>query len=845
MIGQRIGRFKLLRQLGRGSQATVWLAFDPRLEREVALKLMHSAGTSPATAASSAATASAPGALPQRRSWLAEARAHSRLRHPHVVAVIEADEFNGQPFLVMDPMPGTSLARRGRGAMAARDAVALMLGVLDALDAAHDLGIVHRDLKPSNILLASDGRACAADFGIAAQVSNDLLASAGVAGATGDWRVLGTPGYLSPEAARGAAPAPSMDIYAAGLVLAELLSGQPLLPDAQPLLALQKAQAEDLRLPPTADVDNALRAIVQRALLRDPRLRWPSAGALRTALSVWLDPLQERAARSPQPAETGQSTLDFLLRRMRNKGDFPALSASVSRIQRVATSDSESQTSLTAEIMKDVALTQKLLRLVNTVHYRVAGEGVTTVSRAVALVGFSTIRDMALSVVLLEHMSDQLHAQQLTEQFLRALMAGTLAAELAPKSKIGEDAFLGSMFQNLGRLLTEYYFGEEAQNIRFRLPSAQATYAQREAAAVQVLGIGFEALGQGIAKAWGLPASLQDSMLPPTGEPPTRALAAGPEYMRWLGRSSNALVDAVWAEGHGDEAQSQTQHLQTVADVHATALGLSGKELVDATEDVRQRMGQAARAMGLSWGRKPGAPSAPPATEAGLDPPRPLVATTPTLPGPAWAAPGAAQPQGPALSPAQTTALTTAQTLAKAHAQANTAQLLGEGLARAQGLASAQPPRWNDMVQAVLHTLLLGLQCRCVVLCLRDAQSGDLTGRFSAGEAAQQVAALFRLHSQTGPHADLFSALCALGADTLIADAQAANVAKRLPDWYLPKVKAGTFLLLPLMHKGKPFAALYADKLQAGSIELNEANLLLVKSLRDVLVAPFAQSLPR
>ncbi len=149
------------------------------------------------------------------------------------------------------------------------------------------------------------------------------------------------------------------------------------------------------------------------------------------------------------------------------------------------------------------------------------------------------------------------------------------------------------------------------------------------------------------------------------------------------------------------------------------------------------------------------------------------------------------------------------------------------------------------MVQAVLHSLLLGLQWRCVVLCLRDAQSGDLTGGFSAGEAAQQVAALFRIHTQTRPHADLFSALCALGADTLIADAQAANVAKRLPDWYLPKVKAGTFLRLPLMHKGKPFAALYADKLQAGSIELDEANLLLVKSLRDVLVAPFAQNLPR
>ena len=121
-----------------------------------------------------------------------------------------------------------------------------------------------------------------------------------------------------------------------------------------------------------------------------------------------------RAGRRRADAGAGAAsgTLEFLLRRMRHKSDFPALSDSVLRIQRVATSENESLGSLSDEILKDVALTNKLLRLVNTAHYAQAGGGsVSTVSRAVALVGFAGIRNMALRLVLLEHMQDKAHAQ--------------------------------------------------------------------------------------------------------------------------------------------------------------------------------------------------------------------------------------------------------------------------------------------------------------------------------------------------------------------------------------------------------------------------------------------------
>ena len=177
--------------------------------------------------------------------------------------------------------------------------------------------------------------------------------------------------------------------------------------------------------------------------------------------------------------QAGNATLDFLLRRMRHKSDFPALSDSVARIQRVANSEDDSISDLTHEILKDVALTNKLLRLVNSVHYAHASRGsISTVSRAVSLVGFNAVRNMALSLVLLDHMQDKQHASQMREEFLRAMMAGSVAAELCSTTQAAEEAFIGAMFQNLGRMLCEFYFPEEARQVRSLVASGQVEGAK-------------------------------------------------------------------------------------------------------------------------------------------------------------------------------------------------------------------------------------------------------------------------------------------------------------------------------------------------------------------------------
>jgi serine/threonine protein kinase len=827
---RRIGRFELQRVLGRGAQATVWLAHDPRLDRDVALKLLD------------------PTADAQSLSeWLNEARAVSRLAHPNVVPVFEADEYEQpggapQPYLVFEFVEGPTLqqARRQRPAWPAKEAAELMLGVLDALAAAHAQGIVHRDLKPSNVLLGSDGRPRVMDFGIAARISDKTLTGGGAAPGAGLGSslgaIVGTPGYMSPEAARGDAPVPAMDVFSAGVMLAELLSGVPLLRETDPMRAVQRVQEEDLKLPDSVRVDDVLRGIVQRALARDVRARYDGARSMHAALSAWLHPNAE----TPPETALAHGTLEFLLRRMRHKTDFPAMSDSVVRIQRVATSDTESLASLSSEILKDVALTKKLLRMVNTVHFsQAAGGGVATVSRAVALVGFAGIRNMALSVVLMEHMGDKAHAAVLKEEFLRALMAGTLASELTPLAREGEDAFLGSMFQNLGRLLTEYYFPEEALQVRQQLRAGAHDGAAREAAARRVLGLGYDDLGQGVARAWGLPDNLQRAMRPPEGDVPGRVLLPGVDRLRWLGRSANALTDALLT----DDGAPQQLALLKAAVLYAPALGMTARDIVAKANDARGKLLFLTQAMNLHVAR--GSPA------------RRLIEGTPNVPAPgvaeladgtvAVARPGTSAPVASALvaSAPGTSALDmSAPPAAAAQAaatQASPGPALRDGLAQVRALAANGQPKLNDVLQSVLQTVHLALQCRTVVFCLRDPRSGLLTGRFGLGDDQAAVCAALRIDPAQASNGDMFAALCARGADTLIADATTGPLAQKLPSWYRSTVNAPTFLLLPLMHKSAPFGLIYADKAEAGSLKLDAPALGLVKALRDEVVQVFGR----
>lgn len=818
-----LGRFELTRVLGEGAQAIVWLAFDPRLEREVAVKLLR---------ADTAAVAD-PTAVNQ---WLQEARSVSRLTHPHIVPVFEADVFQQQAYLVFEHVPGQTLAAllKAQGAQPAHAAVALMLDVLDALDAAHAGGVVHRDLKPSNIVVDARGRARVMDFGIAARLHDPGNLD----------QIVGTPGYMSPEATRGGLPTAAMDVFSAGLVLVELLSGERLVKERDPYCAMHLVASCDLKVPDdlSSEVDDALRRVLSRSLERDPARRWPSAAAFREALRGWLVPVPVESDEMGKAAGIaggaggagsagatgGSGTLDFLLRRMRHKSDFPALSDSVVRIQRVANSENESLASLSSEILKDVALTNKLLRLVNTAHFSTAGGNISTVSRAVALIGFTGVRNMAMSLVLLEHMHDKAHANQLKDEFLRTLMAGMVAHELGALVGDSEEAFVGAMFQNLGRLLTEYYFVEEARQIRGIVAAGAqgrpALAVGEEAASLGVLGLSFEGLGLGVARAWGLPATLQACMRKPTGEAPSHAPREAGERLRWLTFAANQITDTLLRSA----PELAPSRVLDVAKRYARTLGLGAARIEAATAVAQQRLEQLTRAMNLQVGPQ--------------SPARRLFARVPGDGRAPSGRPG--EPGGPAraddsLTPHQLHATLPMEPAVPLTALENAAEVLALGI---QDITDSMVENFklNDVLRMVMETMFRALGFRRIVFCLRDPTTGMLTGRFGLGEGAEKVAANFKVPLKS-PN-DLFAAVCIKGADTLITDATVASIRGRLPGWFREHVDAPAFLLLPMQMKGAPFALIYADKAVPGGIELGDKELSLLRTLRNQAVMAFKQT---
>jgi len=257
--GVRTSRFRLLRELGRGSTATVYLVRDERLDLPLALKVLH-----PHLAGAAREET--------RARFFAEARVAARLRHPGVVAIYDLDEATRS--LVMEYVEGGTLRQLLRdGGGRPRDTALLMAfarSLLRALAYVHGAGVVHGDLKPGNLLLRSAGDVVLADFGGA------RLAGAAASG-------QGTPLYLAPEQFRGASPSAATDLFAAGAILWELAAGRPA---RQPhdLLANPDAVAP---LPPDALPDPAaasLRAVIDQLIAADPARRPAAAAAALAAL---------------------------------------------------------------------------------------------------------------------------------------------------------------------------------------------------------------------------------------------------------------------------------------------------------------------------------------------------------------------------------------------------------------------------------------------------------------------------------------------------------------------------------------------------------------------------------
>ena len=491
---EMMGRFQVIGKLGEGAQSVVYLAYDPQLQREVALKALRLEPNDS-----------------RRAALLREARAVSRMSHPGIVPVFEALDSESALCLVFEYVAGQTLAERiaAQGPMQSAQAVAMLLPVLQGVAYAHAQRIVHRDLKPSNILLDDAGRARVMDFGIAVRQNAQ---GAEVSNAYGS--MLGTPAYMAPEFARDGEVSPAMDIFGAGLVLYEMLCGRRAVGVQQGVAAIRYLLRNDICLPdlmPTP-VDEGLRAIVNQALSRDPIARQASMDELVGQLQQCLNP----ARRTPSAAEemARSAALDTLLARMPAELEF-AVPGKAAQAACALIGGAGDRRGALAELVRVVLdnppQTLLLLRLANSAQARAFGATpASTLTKAISELGVLGVAQALQTQSQMSEGEADAATARLQAQYMRARDAGLLAQELSGLlEQDAEEARIAGMLRSLGRIALAAGLPLESATL---LDESADGRTDQEQFVRKSLGIGLADLGLALAKAWGLPAVLLQSM---------------------------------------------------------------------------------------------------------------------------------------------------------------------------------------------------------------------------------------------------------------------------------------------------------------------------------------------
>ena len=442
---------------------------------------------------------------------------------------------------------------------------------------------------------------------------------------------------------------------------------------------------------------------------------------------------------------------------------------------------------------------------------------------------------------MFENMQNKGHALQLKEEFVRVLYAGMLAREMAPKAlvKDAEEAFICAMFHNLGQLLALFYFPEEADEIS-KLIQTKA-YSQ-DKASMQVLGLTYEDLGIGIAESWGFPAQLVLSM---KSLPKERVKKGNnnADKLRILSSFSNELCEIMLCTPDNERAKALSRLLVRYGD----SLPTSENQLNSIMEKSLQDIAQFASVVNVNLKQSSFAQRA--SKWAGMG-----------------EAPMAKSAEPPALAEVaglQTDAMSDTQTALAATVLHEIPQMLdfeyevGEGkpqrsteeiqavlTAGLQDIGNSlidDKIAVNDILRMILETMYSGMGFDRVIFCIKDGRRNSMCGKFGFGDSVSTYIKNFNFSMVEQP--DVFHVALKNNADILINNIDDPKIAMRIPAWYRQAIAAGTFVLFPIIVKGKPLGLIYADKTKPGAITIPEKELSLLKALRNQAILAIRQSL--
>jgi len=548
-LGPHFGRFELLRLLGKSQCSMCWLVRDPRSDREWMLTLPR---VQPV------------GALAQQR-WLFDAQQALRLDHPHLATSVELSAQEQWPYLAVDRSARVTLAEwlTAHPNPAPIDVVRLLCQALEGLAFAHEAGVAHRDLQLHSLIVNDARRLQVMGLSTASPVPEKKTATAPQAPASGaDLSLLAD--IDSPQSRRDAA---AQDVLACGVLLHRLLTGAAPLdePDvAKVVRRLSPLGNEFLRLPWSTPhpIDQPLRAIANRATASQPSQRYVNARSFLRALQGWME----------AEALGKEGMLDAMFERLQSVGLLPAGVGMAARVERLASMDAQHTEEISHHILQDMALSFALLREVNTARLQepqgIPSTPVLTVRRAISMLGLNGVRRAANSLRLWPGPLSEPNARALRLLMDRVRLAGHVAQALRPAGYDGEVVFVIAAMQNLGRLLAQYHYPEEFEQIQ-RLIQAPPAATEADAgstsktgwseaeASYAVLGIDIDTLGAAVVQRWGLGDEMLHMIHRLPRDRPVRTPEADSDVLRLTASAANEIVDAmVIAQTSADKGQA-------------------------------------------------------------------------------------------------------------------------------------------------------------------------------------------------------------------------------------------------------------------------------------------------
>ncbi len=517
-----------------------------------------------------------------------------------------------------------------------------------------------------------------------------------------------------------------------------------------------------------------------------------------------------------------RSTVEFLLRRMRHKGDLPAFSEHIveinSKLSSLTAINFSSAGDLAKIILKDYSLTNKLLKVVNSALYVTQSGKVATVSKAVLLLGFEKIRMIAATLLIFEHLQSKAQAKEMKEVAIGSCMSGLIAMDVADNVKLGgkEEVFICAMLHSLGKMLAICYLPEEHAEIKKRM--AQKGFDEAMASQ-SVMGVTYTDLGMAVSRSWNFPDKIVRSMeAPPAGviaQPKTED-----ELLRNLSNYANDLFSCFMNTRDDD----RTAALSDMSIRYQSSIPLPVEQMesvitssitkIDTYSDIiRTDRGSSAFLQDLIQRKQSQLQQnkrrESPLTDAGE-------AKTAGNPEPQTA---------PAVPPS-------AVSLPTHKVKGPPADILTDGLREIAGVMAGDYSL-SDVLYMILETMYRGFGFSRVIFCLMDTTKSKMTARFGLGDNADDIVKRFQF--LTGHNNDIFNIGISQAKGLAINDAAAPNISRNIPEWYRKIVGAPSFLIYPLTVKGGCIGMFYADKKEKGRL-LTDEQMDYMEKLRDMTI---------